>query len=495
MPDPAALISNNLNSTPPLPQEEAQQDATSFTTASSILPHSPTLGSVQSITGQIVEIAVDSTNTPPMGEILSSPADPTVKLEVYFQSKHSLYCIALSDPRSLYRGLPIIRTNSYLHIPVDQAILGRVINLFGEPQDEQGPLEAKQFSPIYSKSPTLNVVKNRYEILETGIKVLDFITPFLKGGKIGFIGGAGVGKTILITELLHNVTIKHNGLSVFAGVGERIREGQELYQRLMENKVMQNTVMILGQMNESAAVRFRVALAAATIAESFRDNLRKDVLFFIDNVFRYIQAGSEVSTILGNIPSEQAYQPTLQTEISQLQDRLVPTQTGVITSIETVYVPSDELSDPGVTAIMGFLDTTVVLSRSAAEQGLYPPVDLSQSSSSIINKNIIGEQHFEALTQVKKLLEVHNKLQRIVSIVGESELSVQNQLLFNRAKKIINYMTQPFFVTELQTGIKGEYVSKETTINDIVMILSGKLDNISAEKFIFIGSLKQAGLV
>ncbi|MDO8618935.1 MAG: F0F1 ATP synthase subunit beta [Candidatus Daviesbacteria bacterium] len=454
-------------------------------------------GIIKSVNGQIAQVEI-TTSTPPLFlEILKSPQNPNVLLEVYFQSESIAYCLVLTSPIDLYRGMPITGTNSQLQIPVDKSMLGKVVNLYGQSLDpSQPPIQATSNLSIYSKTPPLNVLKSNFEILETGIKAIDFLTPIMKGGKVGFIGGAGVGKTILITELMHNITLKNSqSVSIFAGVGERIREGQELYQRLGESKVLSRTVVMLGQMNENAAVRFRVALAATTIAEYFRDALKQDVLFFIDNMFRFLQAGNEVSTLLGTIPSDQGYQPTMQSELSQVQDRLISTENGSITSIQTVYVPSDENTDPAVTAIMSFLDTAIVLSRSVAQQGIYPPIDLFQSSSSAINKTLIGEGHFEALTNFQKMLDNYNRLSHIVAIVGESELSTENRILYNRTKKVINYLTQPFFMTEAQTGHKGVYVARDTTVADITLILSGNLDNIPTEKFSNIGTLKEAGIV
>lgn len=447
-------------------------------------------GRIRSVKGQIAEIEINSEELPALFEILTCPEEPGVYLEVFYQSQDVSSCLILSNPTKLHRNMAVVGTGSDLKIPADDAILGRIINLFGEPQDSDKTIDAKNMTSIYSKIPTLNTLKSSYQILETGIKAIDFLTPLLKGGKVGFIGGAGVGKTILITEILHNITENHEGISVFAGVGERIREGQELYQRLEESGVLPKTVMLLGQMNENAAIRFRIALAAAAIAEYFRDQKKTDVLFFIDNMFRFVQAGNEVSTLLGTIPSEQAYQATLQTEISSLEDRLISTETGSITSLQTVYVPSDEVSDAGVTAIMSFLDSAVVLSRAVAQQGLYPPVDIFQSSSSTLSRNLIGETHFEVLTEFQQLLDRYNRLSHIVAIVGESEISTDDQQVFNRVKKIINYLTQPFFTTETQTGRKGAYVPRETAVADIAAILEGKYDDVQAEKFLFIGTLK-----
>src|SRR3990167_3048879 len=450
------------------------------------------VGSVKSVKGQIAEVQIESKGLPSLLEVLTCPKDPDVKLEVFYQSEDIASCLILSNPNNLYRGMLLAGSGSQFNILISPSILGRVINLFGEAQDGKQTLSANDPSSIY-KTPPLSTVKGTGEILETGIKAIDFLTPFLKGGRIGFIGGAGVGKTILMTELIHNITTRaggKQGISVFAGVGERIREGQELYQRMVELKAMDKIVMVLGQMNENAAVRFRVALAAVTIAEYFRDKQKQDVLFFLDNMFRFVQAGNEVATLLSTIPSEQAYQATMQTEVSNLEDRLVSTENGSITSIQAVYVPSDEITDAGVNTIMSFLDSAVVLSRSIAQMGLYPPVDINQSSSSTLSKTLIGEDHFLVLTRFQELLERYSKLSHIVAIVGESELSAEDRILFTRVKKVINYLTQPFFVTETQTGKKGVYVPKGSTIPDITDILSGKLDNIPPEKFLYIGTVK-----
>ncbi|TSC86348.1 MAG: Uncharacterized protein G01um10147_871 [Microgenomates group bacterium Gr01-1014_7] len=456
-------------------------------------------GIITSVTGQVATVEIEGDNFPVAFEILTSPKDPGVMLEVFSETESSIFAQILIPPDKLFRGMIVVGTGSDLKVPVGQAVCGRVIDLFGLPRDNGGPIKADKKISIYSKTPSLSLVKSSYEILETGIKAIDFLTPIQKGGKVGFIGGAGVGKTILLTELMHNITLKQDQgkpvYSVFAGVGERIREGQELYQRLKQSGVLPKTVIILGQMNENAAIRFRVAQAAVAQAEYFRDQLKSDVLFFIDNMFRFVAAGAEVATLLGTIPSEQAYQATLQTEISTLEDRLIPTATGSITSFQNVYVPADEITDAGVVAVMSFLDTAIVLSRSVAQKGIYPPIDLFQSSSSTLTKAFLGEIHFKALTEFQKLLENYNKLSHIVAIVGEEELSVENRILYNRTKKIINYLTQPFFVTEKQTGKRGAVVPRNTTVNDITVILSGRLDNIPAEKFMFIGSLADAKII
>lgn len=454
-----------------------------------------TKGIIISINNQVARVQIESAELPGLFEILTSPQDQNVKLEVFFQTKHDVSCLILSDHKQLFRGMLVQGTGTDLKIPVGKEVLGRAMNIFGEAQDNKPKISSKTTSSVYSKITPLNIIKSAFEVLPTGIKAIDFMTPFIKGAKIGFIGGAGVGKTILMTELMHNITLKNNGISVFAGVGERIREGEELLTRLSELKVLPKVALIFGQMNENAAIRFRVALAGASLAEYFRDQEKQDVLFFIDNMFRFIQAGSEVAAILGTTPSEESYQATLQREISSMEDRLVSTINGSITSIQTIYVPSDELTDPGVTAITAFLDSSIVLSRQAAALGLYPPIDLAASSTAALSKTYLGIEHFETLTQFQLLLDNYNKLVHIVSIVGESELSPEDQILYQRTKKIINYLTQPFFVTEAQTGRKGVFVPREITIQDIKLILSGRLDHVPVEKFLYIGSLKEARII
>ncbi|TSC64741.1 MAG: ATP synthase subunit beta [Microgenomates group bacterium Gr01-1014_93] len=452
-------------------------------------------GTIIAVESQIATVQIESPELPALNDILTCPQEPDVWLEVYSQSQNKVLCLILSNPTKLYRGMTVHSSRTNLKVPVGSSTLGRAMNLFGESQDGKIKPSSKVNSSIYSHSPPLNTVRGSFELLATGIKAIDFLIPFVKGAKIGFIGGAGVGKTILMTELLHNITLQHQGVSVFAGVGERIREGQELYQRLEELKILQRVVMIVGQMNENAAVRLRVAQAAAALAEYFRDNDKKDVLFFIDNMFRFVQAGQELSTILGTLPSEQGYQAILQRQISTLEDRLVSTINGSVTSIQTVYVPADELNDPGVSAIMSFLDISIILSRSSTSLGIYPPIDPFSSVSAAASKIILGENHYDALIQVRQLLENYKKLSHIVAIIGESELSAEDQTLFSRARKIINYFTQPFFVTEAQTGRKGVFVEREELIKDIRLILSGRLDNIDAEKFLYIGSLRDGRII
>lgn len=447
-------------------------------------------GIITSVRGQIATVESTGAGLPGLNEALVSPELPSVCLEVFFQDKQAVSCLILSDPADLYRGMKIVGANQQVSIPESPELLGRAIDLFGNALDGQKPIDHTKRRSIYSKTPSLSTIATTGKVLETGIKAIDFLTPILEGGKTGFVGGAGVGKTILITELLHNITLRHNGVSVFAGVGERIREGQELYQRLFETRVLPSTAIVLGNMNENAGARFRVALAASSIAEYFRDVLKKDVLFFIDNMFRFVQAGNELATLLGTLPSEQGYQATMLTELSQLEDRLVSTVNAAITSVQTVYVPADETNDPAVTAITSFFDTAIVLSRTVAQHNLYPPIDLSASSTSALKRSIIGNEHYEVAIQFQKMLSQYNSLSHIVAIVGESELSAADRLLYQRTKKIINFLTQPFFMTEAQSGKRGVYVSRAQAVADIRMIISGKMDQIPEEKFLYVGNIK-----
>ncbi len=453
-------------------------------------------GKIIAVSGQIITVEYEGDTLPSYLEILTSSENQDIKLEVvsYLRGK-KLLCISFSPKKFLYRNMKVISTNNPLTIPAGTGILGRVINLFGKPQDNKGELKDVKNLPIYSQPPSFNLVKSTEEIIETGIKQIDFFAPFLKGGKIGFVGGAGVGKTILLTELLRNITTKHKGVSVFTGIGERIREGHELVETLKNSGVIDKCALVFGQMNENAAVRFRIAWAGATLAEYFRDQEKSDVLFFVDNAFRFVQAGSELSALMESIPSELGYQATMETEVASFENRLISTENAAITSIQTIYVPGDELSDPSVATIMSHVDSVLVLSRSLASRGMYPPVDALKSSSAALRKAVIGEEHYKIVTQVLEMLNDYNRLSRIVAIVGEGELSAKDQLSYQRAKKILNYMTQPFFTTESQTGRKGQFVPKAKTIRDVNLILSGKADFIPVEKLLYIGSLDDLGIL
>jgi F-type H+-transporting ATPase subunit beta len=502
-PSQESAVGEELNDSLPLVfkegSQEAQQSVYGSSSENSLQREEKKIafsGRVVAVRGQIVEVEYDDSNTIPLvSEILTSPEKPGMRLEVYkYGEGNVLYCLLLTKKSDLRRHMPITTTGGPLTIPVGPSVLGRVMNLFGDPQDNKGAIGDELRSPIF---PTENFARNSpisVEIVETGIKVLDFFTPFLNGSKIGFVGGAGVGKTVLMTELMRNITFKHNGYAVFAGVGERIREGHELWKQLEESKVMQRAAMVFGQMNENAVIRYRVIAAAAAIAEYFRDKERKDVLLFADNVYRYVQAGSEVAALLGTIPSELGYQATLESDVAKIENRLVSTEHGSITSCQTVYVPSDELSDAGVATILSRLDGAIILSRTIASRGFYPAVDPLLSASKTLNPDIVGEEHYEVATQAREVLNQHKSLSRIVAIVGESELSAYNQLIYHRAKKLLNYLTQPFVTAEAQTGRKGASVDRKETIEDIKKIISGKVDQVPDERFFNIGSLREAGI-
>ncbi|KKS95490.1 MAG: F0F1 ATP synthase subunit beta, F-type H+-transporting ATPase subunit beta [Candidatus Gottesmanbacteria bacterium GW2011_GWA2_43_14] len=450
------------------------------------------VGRIRAVHGQIVEVEYEKNhNLPKFYEILTCPDNPAVCLEVYAFSDHnSLFCLSISHKNIFHRDMKIVSSGSPLTIPVSEKLLGRLIDIYGQPRDNLGPLGDLPRVPIYKDKISFDTVETSQELLETGIKAIDFFVPFVKGGKIGFVGGAGVGKTVLMTELLRNITQKTEGLAVFNGIGERIREGHELFETVKASGVLPKISMIFGQMNENAIIRFRVAWAATTIAEFFRDKLGKDVLFFADNTYRFIQAGSEVSALLESIPSELGYQATMESEISNFENRLVSNKNGSITSVQTVYVPADELSDVAVSAIISHMDGMVILSRPIASRGYFPSVDPLMSSTSTLTKQIVGEDHYETATKALELLHNHQRLSRIVAIVGESELSPYDRLVFQRSKKIINYMTQPFATTEAQTGKKGKIVPLKSTVADVKKIINGDVDSIPVDKFLYIGSLE-----
>jgi F-type H+-transporting ATPase subunit beta len=447
-------------------------------------------GNIVSIKGEIIE-AEFYKNPPFIGEILVLEDDPNVILEVYKSSReNSFLCFALTDPSKLSRGKKVIRTGRVLEIPVGKEIFGRIIDIFGNPLDGLEEIKTKEKKAIFQTPPHYQEIIAGKEIMETGIKVIDFFTPLIKGEELGIFGGAGLGKTVLVCELIHNLAFLKKQYSVFAGLGERIREGHELYEILKKNKILPWTVLVFGQMDESAIRRFKVGFVAATIAEYLRDELKKDVFFFIDNVYRFLQAGNEISTLVGDFPSEDGYQPTLYSEIASLEERLVSTENGFITSIQAIYVPADDITDAGVQAVLPYFDSIVILSREAYQEGRFPAVDILASSSSAINPAILGNDHYETLLEAKKVLEQYKNLIQIVSIVGEAELSIENRIIYKRARKILNFMTQNLFVVEDQTGVPGKYVKKEETIEGVKAILSGNLDHVPEEAFLYIGGLK-----
>lgn len=454
-------------------------------------PTAPEEGYVRAIHGEIVEVEMYE-SSPFLGELLVLEEHPDVLLEtqrVSVEQTFLCFCVALTGAEKLSRGAKVLRTKEFLKIPVGKTLLGRVIDVFGYPLDNLGPFKIEEKWPIY-KNPTYAEVKSRKDVIETGIKAIDFFTPLIKGGRIGFFGGAGVGKTVLLIELMHNIVFYQKQLLVFAGLGERIREGHELWQTLKEVGVLPSTVLVYGQMDETASIRVKVGFVAATIAEYFRDVYKQDTFLFIDNIYRFVQAGNELSTMLGEVPSEGGYQTTLQSEVGKLEERLVSTEKGGITSIQAIYVPADDISDPGVQAILPFFDSSVILSREVYEEGRYPAIDSLASSSSAVDPKVVGKKHYKLFLESKKILEQHKNLEEIVSIVGEAELSVENRTVYHRAKKLLNFMTQNFSVVEDQTGKPGQHVKKEETIKGVEAILKGEVDKVPPENFLYIETLK-----
>ena len=401
-------------------------------------------------------------------------------------------CIAMSSTDGLTRGMEAEDTGSSIKVPVGDATLGRVFNVLGKTVDhDDTPVNNKEFWPIHRPAPKFDDQETSTQILETGIKVVDLIAPYSRGGKIGLFGGAGVGKTVLIMELIHNIATQHGGYSVFTGVGERTREGNDLWNEMKESGVIDKTALVYGQMNEPPGARMRVALTGLTMAEYFRDVQNQDVLLFIDNIFRFIQAGSEVSALLGRMPSAVGYQPTLATDVGSLQERITSTKKGSITSVQAVYVPADDLTDPAPAATFAHLDATTVLSRQIAELGIYPAVDPLDSTSRILDPNVIGQEHYEVARGVQAILQKYNELQDIIAILGMEELSDEDKLTVSRARKIQRFLSQPFFVAEQFTGTPGKYVPLKETIRGFKEILAGKYDDLPESAFYMVGSIDE----
>ncbi len=398
-------------------------------------------------------------------------------------------CISLSPTDGLRRGNEAHNTCRAITVPVGRQNLGRMFNVLGEPIDGLGPVTATQFLPIHRAPPSLQDQEPKAQILETGIKVVDLLTPYSRGGKIGLFGGAGVGKTVLIMELIHNIATEHGGLSVFAGVGERTREGNDLYREMRESKVLEKTVLIYGQMNEPPGARLRVALTAMTMAENFRDETGQEVLLFVDNIFRYAQAGQEVSTLLGRIPSAVGYQPTLASEIGELEERITSTRRGAITSVQAIYVPADDLTDPVPATVFSHLDATTVLSRAIAEQGIYPAVDPLDSTSTILNREVLGDDHYSVARGVQQILQKYKELQDIIAILGVEELSNEDKLIVARARRIKRFLSQPFFVTEMFLNTPGRYVTLAETVRGFKEIIEGRHDDLPEQAFSMVGSI------
>ena len=450
------------------------------------------VGKITQIIGAVLDIKFSEGELPEINDAITIATKDGGKLTVEV-SQHlgddTVKCIAMGPTDGLVRGMEAVATGAPITVPVGENTLGRMFNVLGEPIDNKPAPECKEHFPIHRKAPEFSEQATDTEILETGIKVVDLLCPYQKGGKIGLFGGAGVGKTVLIQELIRNIATEHGGYSVFTGVGERTREGNDLYNEMTESGVINKTTMVFGQMNEPPGARMRVGLTGLTMAEYFRDQGGKDVLLFIDNIFRFTQAGSEVSALLGRVPSAVGYQPTLQTEMGALQERITSTKNGSITSVQAVYVPADDLTDPAPATTFAHLDATTVLSRSIVELGIYPAVDPLESTSRILDPKIVGEEHYEVARGVQEILQKYKELQDIIAILGMDELSEEDKLVVSRARKVQRFLSQPFFVAEQFTGTTGKYVPVSETIRGFKEIIEGKHDDIPEGYFLNAGSI------
>jgi len=452
------------------------------------------IGKVISVIGPVLDIKFENGHLPNLLNAIEITAgERTITLEVAQHIGDDVVrCIAMSSTDGLVRGMDAVDTGSGISVPVGECTLGRIFNLLGEPVDNKPAPEAPERWEIHRPAPGYDEQESTTEILETGIKVVDLICPYAKGGKIGLFGGAGVGKTVLIMELINNVAKQHGGLSVFTGVGERTREGNDLYNEMQESGVINKTALVYGQMNEPPGARMRVALSGLTMAEYFRDKEGQDVLLFIDNIYRFTQAGSEVSALLGRMPSAVGYQPTLATEMGALQERITSTKKGSITSVQAVYVPADDLTDPAPATTFAHLDATTVLSRQIASQGIYPAVDPLDSTSRILSPDVVGLEHYETARNVQKILQRYNELQDIIAIMGMDELSEEDKLTVSRARKVQRFLSQPFSVAEQFTGMEGKYVPLKETIRGFKEIIEGKHDDLPESAFLFVGTIDEA---
>ena len=463
-------------------------------------------GKITQIIGPVLDAEFPSGKMPRIYNALkvqgTNPAGQEVSVTCEVQQllgDNQVRAVAMSGTDGLVRGMDIVDSGAPISVPVGKATLGRIFNVLGEPVDEKGPVSTDETSPIHRSAPKLTDLETAPQVFETGIKVVDLLTPYRQGGKIGLFGGAGVGKTVIMMELINNIAIQHGGVSVFGGVGERTREGNDLYNEMIESNVIDQEnpeqskiALVYGQMNEPPGARMRVGLSALTMAEHFRDVNKQDVLLFIDNIFRFIQAGSEVSALLGRMPSAVGYQPTLGTDVGDLQERITSTKEGSITSIQAVYVPADDFTDPAPATTFAHLDGTTVLSRGLASKGIYPAVDPLDSTSTMLQPSIVGDEHYDTARAVQSTLQRYKELQDIIAILGLDELSEEDRIVVDRARKIERFLSQPFFVAEVFTGAPGKYVSLEQTIKGFQAILNGELDDLPEQAFYLVGDIEEA---
>ena len=463
------------------------------------------IGKITQIIGPVIDARFPSGKLPRIYNALkvqgtnSAGNEVSVTCEVQqLLGDNQVRAVAMSSTDGMVRGMDVIDTGAAISVPVGTCTLGRIFNVLGDPVDEKGPVNATQTSPIHRAAPKLTDLETKPKVFETGIKVIDLLTPYRQGGKIGLFGGAGVGKTVIMMELINNIAIQHGGVSVFGGVGERTREGNDLYNEMIESNVINSEkpeeskiALVYGQMNEPPGARMRVGLSALTMAEYFRDVNKQDVLLFIDNIFRFVQAGSEVSALLGLMPSAVGYQPTLGTDVGDLQERITSTKEGSITSIQAVYVPADDLTDPAPATTFAHLDGTTVLSRGLASKGIYPAVDPLDSTSTMLQPAIVGEDHYDTAREVQSTLQRYKELQDIIAILGLDELSEEDRLTVDRARKIERFLSQPFFVAEVFTGSPGKYVTLNDTISGFQSILSGELDSLPEQAFYMVGNIDE----
>ncbi len=460
------------------------------------------IGRVIQVIGPVLDVEFDPEHLPDIYNALSlkstgdggNDVDLVVEVQQHI-GRGMVRAVAMTSTDGVTRGMDVVDTGSAISVPVGPPVLGRIINVLGEPVDEQGPITAEEGEverwPIHRPPPEFHELEPKTEVFETGIKVIDLLAPYVKGGKTGLFGGAGVGKTVIIMELINNIAMEHGGRSVFCGVGERTREGNDLWIEMKESGVLESTALCYGQMNEPPGARLRVGLSGLTIAEYFRDVEKQDVLLFIDNIFRFTQAGSEVSALLGRMPSAVGYQPTLATEMGELQERITSTREGSITSVQAIYVPADDLTDPAPATVFTHLDATTVLSRSISEKGIYPAVDPLDSSSRILDPQFLGERHYAVAAEVQRILQRYKDLQDIIAILGMDELTEEDKVLVNRARRIEKFLSQPFHVAETFTGISGQYVKLDETVDSFERVAAGELDHLPEQAFYMKGGIEE----